>query len=155
MEVAFLTRCSGWRRAFGDRCGARGRCGPLGKKVGMGKVMKMKQAVMDAADAMIRAPNVHGRQASGLYVKSLSGVGWQARGYAGCWTSQLSWMVPNVAHRVLMRRMMMGSIPYLRANVLKWGKGFKGWTAGDKGAWMQCPCGCGVQDALHFFLECG
>jgi len=20
---------------------------------------------------------------------------------------------------------------------------------------MQCPCGCGVQDAAHFFLECG
>jgi len=94
-------------------------------KEAMGKVMKMKQAVMDAADAMIRAPNEHGRQASELYVKSFSGVGWQARGYAGCWTGQLSWMVPNVAHRVLMRRMMMGSIPHLRANVLKWGKGFK------------------------------
>ena len=50
----------------------------------------------------------YGRQASEVYVNSFSGAGWQARGYAGCWTGQLSWMVPNVAHKVLMRRMMMG-----------------------------------------------
>jgi len=60
-------------------------------------------------------------------------------------------MVPNVAHRVLMRRMMMSSIPHLSANVLKWGKGFKGWTKGDKEAWMQCPCECGK--AQHIWKE--
>ena len=53
--------------------------------------------------------------------------------------------------------MRLGSIPGLRVNRAKYGARSDPITSlprGEKRAWVQCPCGRGTQDAVHFFHEC-
>jgi hypothetical protein len=113
-----------------------------------------KQRAMDVVDAMIREPNIFGRQSNSLYIQAMCEGGGCGDARRTSLAKQWQNAVPTASHRIFLRRMLMGAIPYLRANIAKWGKGMASWTKDQKKEWVKCPCGKGTQDAVHFFLEC-
>ena len=61
-------------------------------------------------------------------------------------------LIPNVFHRVFLRRMQMGCIPNLKVNTSKWGSSSDPATVRRE---VECTCAHGgVQDAHHFFFNC-
>ena len=114
-----------------------------------------RQKLMDTVDAIPRPSTGMGRQSNMVYLQAMCVGGWTGGGLGSSLTQQWKNAVPNTGHRVFLRRMMMGAIPHLRANTAKMGKGMTSWSQAEKEAWVQCPCGKGVQDATHFFYECG
>ena len=67
--------------------------------------------------------------------------------------------MPSFSDRVFLRRLKLGSIPGLRANRLKHNHDSDTEVRNlpsqqSRSDWVQCPCGRGTQDAVHFFREC-
>ena len=117
--------------------------------------MGERQKHMDLVDAIPRPSSNMGQQSNAVYLQAMCTGGWSGGGLGGSLTQQWKRAVPNVGHRVFLRRMMMGAIPHLRVNTAKMGTKMRSWTQSDKDAWVSCPCGKGVQDAAHFFYACG
>ena len=122
---------------------------PLVKKV-ISRRLWLRQHELDAQALVLREPNLCGRQSNSAFLQTV-GDGRRHRPPVAVWQR---W-VPCFRHRVFLRRMLVGIIPHLRVNAMKWGSLQSGWDASRRQQWLQCPCGQGPQDAHHFWFECG
>ena len=122
---------------------------PLVKKV-ISRRLWLRQHELDAQALVLREPNTCGRQSNSAFLQTV-GDGRRHRPPVAVWQR---W-VPCFRHRVFLRRMLVGIIPHLRVNAMKWGSLPSGWDASRRQQWLQCPCGQGPQDAHHFWFECG
>ena len=121
---------------------------PLVKKVITARLW-LRQHELDAQALVLREPNQFGRQSNSVFLQTVS----DGRRHRPSVTVWQRW-VPCFRHRVFLRCMLVGIIPHLRVNAVKWRSLPSGWDASKRQGWLQCPCGRGPQDAQHFWLEC-
>ena len=136
--------------------GAIGHKAKVTMKDNIKKHIWTKQRATNIGNMPLREPDASGRQANTIYMDGMAARVKDSRSDPTMVEDWKEW-VPNFSARVFLRRLRMGSIPGLKANKIKRCSNtdpVHTMTQSEKKQWLQCPCGRGNQDAVHFFREC-